>query len=207
VRLLARGVAVAVISVALAACGQAVGTFSPEGVCLADGRAAETYPELEALVPRDIGGKPTTVDSGRNCTDKALGSLATHEIHDVRFAGATLDEGGGNGTVVAVFEAGPGQPGLTAEEISEFYTSGAVSSSKTGNTITTNPTMGAAGVVFRLDTLNDLSQQTVVVLPGADQVRVAIVATSVGPAASKAEHDSRVEAAVAAAAGIPAPQG
>jgi hypothetical protein len=197
----------AVLAATLGSCGQAAGTFAPDGACVADGRAAAAYPDLEALVPRDIGGKATTVDSGRNCSDKALGTLVAHDIREVRYAGATLDEGGGDGTVVAIFEAGPGQPSLTAEEIAEFYTSGAVGSSKTGNTITTRPTMGDAGVVFRLDTLNDLSQQTVVVLPGETQVRVVIVATSVGPDASKAAHDARVEAAVAAAAGIPAPQG
>jgi hypothetical protein len=197
----------AAFAATLAACGQAASTFSPDGACVADGRAAAAYPDLEALVPRDIGGKATTVDSGRNCSDKALGALVGHDIHEVRFAGATLDEGGGDGTVVATFEAGPGQPGLTADEIAEFYTSGAVGSSKTDNTTTTHPSMGDAGVVFRLDTLNDLSQQTVVVLPGETQVRVVIVATAVGPDASKAEHDSRVEAAVAAAASMPAPQG
>lgn len=188
------------LAVIAAGCGEAGGTFSPAGPCVADGRTTGAYPELEALVPREIDGKTATVDSGRNCTDKALGTLTSHGVHEVRFAGATVDEGQGDGTVVAIFEAAEGQPPLMADWIDELYLSGALQSGKTGNTTTTHPTMGDAGTVFRLDTLNDLSQQTVVVLPGSGRVRVAIVATAVGPDASKAEHDRRVEAAVAAAA-------
>jgi hypothetical protein len=197
--------ALALLVAALAGCGQTAGTFSPQGGCLADGRAAGAYPALEALVPKAIGDKPTAVDSGRNCSDAALGTLVSHGEHELQFAGATLDEGSGNGSVIAVFQAATGQPRLTAAWMEEFYTSGAVSSGKTDNTTTTRPTMGAAGKVFRLETLNDLSQQTVVVLPGDGQVRVAIVATAVGPDASKAEHDKRVEAAVASEADIGAP--
>jgi hypothetical protein len=202
---LIRGLGVAVVAAALVACGQAAGTFSPLGACAVDGRAAGAYPQLEALVPHQIGGRPATVDSGRNCSDAALGTLTSDGVHEVRFAGATVDEGQGNGTVVAVFEAAEGQPALTADWIDQFYLAGALQSGKTDNTTTTHPTMGDAGVVFRLDTLNDLSQQTVVVLPDTVRVRVVIVATAVGPDASKAAHDKRVETAVAAAAAMPVP--
>lgn len=195
-----RVLALAIASAVLAGCGQAAGSFSPSGPCTVDGRAAGAYPDLEALVPHEIGGRPATVDSGRNCSDKALGTLTSHQVHEVRFAGATLDEGHGNGTVVAVFEAAPGQPALAADWIDELYLAGALQSGKTDNTTTSHPTMADAGVVYRLDTLNDLSQQTVVVLPDPTQVRVVIVATAVGPDASRAEHDKRVETAVAAAA-------
>ena len=203
VRSLARVLALAVFAASVLGCGDAAGTFSPSGACTVDGRAAGAYPELEALVPKAIEDKAATVDSGRNCSDKALGTLTSHQLHELRFAGATVDEGEGNGDVVAVFEAAPGQPPLTAIWIEELYQAGALASSKTGNTVTSHPSMGAAGVVYRLDTLNDLSQQTVVVLPIDGRVRVAIVATAVGPDASKPEHDRRVEAAVAAAAAIP----
>ena len=196
---------VAIIAATLAGCGQAAGTFSPQGPCLADGRAAGAYPDLEALLPRVIGDRSSTIDSGRNCSDSALGTLVTHGVHDVEFAGATLDEGAGNGTVVALFKAGPDQPRLQSAWMQEFYTAGAVKGSKTDNTRTSHPVMDGAGEVFRLDTLNDLSQQTVVVLDGSDLIRIVIVATAVGPDASKAEHDKRVEAAVAAAAAIVEP--
>ncbi len=202
---LARVLTTVLILVALPGCGQAAGTFSPVGACTLDGRAAGAYPELEALVPHEVGGKPATVDSGRNCSVQALGTLTSADVHEVHFAGATVDEGQGNGTVVAVFEAADGEPPLMADWIDQFYLAGALQSGKTDNTTTTHPTMGAAGVVFRLDTLNDLSQQTVVVLPDAGRVRVVIVATAVGPDASKAEHDRRVETAVAAAAAMTLP--
>lgn len=197
---LATALAPVLVVAMLASCGQAASSFSPDGPCSVDGRAAGAYPALEALVPREIDGRAATVDSGRNCSDKALGTLTSHQVHELRFAGATVDEGQGNGTVVAALEAAPGQPSLSGDWVDELYLSGAVQSGKTDNTTTTHPTMGSAGTVFRLDTLNDLSQQTVVVLPGSGQVRVVIVATAVGPAASRAEHDRRVDVAVAAAA-------
>jgi hypothetical protein len=65
--------------------------------------------------------------------------------------------------------------------------------------------MPGAGTVFRLETLNNLSLQTVVVWPDGADVWVVIVATTVDPNASRAAHDQRVEAAVAAAAAMPAP--
>jgi hypothetical protein len=202
-----KAVAVALLVAAVAACGQSASSFSPTGPCTVDGRAAASYLELEALVPRDIAGEPAdTIDSGRNCSDRALGTLRTRGITEVRFAGATWDQGDGDGTVVAVFETPAGQPPLEASWIEEFYQAGAVTSSKTDNTRVTRPSIGAAGTVYRLDTLNDLSQQTVVVLPGTPQVRVVIVATRVDPNASRADHDARVEAAVAAAVS-PGPDG
>ena len=65
--------------------------------------------------------------------------------------------------------------------------------------------MPGAGLVFRLETLNNLSLQTVVVWPDGPDVWVVIVATTVDPSASRAAHDQRVEAAVADAAAMPAP--
>lgn len=202
----ARGVAPLLLALTLLGCGDAAGTFSPTGPCTVDGRAPGAYPDLEVLLPREIGGKAATVDSGRNCSVKALGTLTSGDVHEVRFAGATVDEGQGNGTVVAVFQSAEGQPRLLSDWIAQFYLAGALQSGKTDNTSTSHPTMGAAGVVFRLDTLNDLSQQTVVVLPDVGHVRVVIVATAVGPDASKADHDQRVETAVAAAAAIALPR-
>ena len=134
--------AVVLAAAVLVGCGPAAGTFSPAGACVTDGRGAGAYPDLEALVPQAIGGKAATVDSGRNCSDKALGTLTSHEVHEVRFAGATVDEGQGNGTVVAIFEAADGQPSLSSDWIDEFYLAGALQSGKTDNTTTTHPTMG-----------------------------------------------------------------
>jgi hypothetical protein len=59
--------------------------------------------------------------------------------------------------------------------------------------------MDPVGQVFRLDALNDLSQQTVVTWNESGLVHVVIVVTEVGPTASLADHDARVAAAVAIA--------
>ena len=61
--------------------------------------------------------------------------------------------------------------------------------------------MLGAGQVFRIDALNDLSLQTVVVWQGGAQFHVVIVATTVDPSASRAVHDERVAIAVDVAAG------
>jgi len=190
--------AIAVAAIALAACGAAGPSFSTSGPCLADGRAPGAYPDLEAEVPRTISGRPaTSVDSGRNCSATALGSLTGHGITELHFAGATWDEGQGNGVSIAVL-AQPVGP-LPIAWVEEFYTNGAEASSHTANIETSRPTYAGAGVVYRLDTLNDLSYQSIVVWPDGDLARVVIVATQVGPTASKSVHDDRVSEAVGAA--------
>ncbi|HYL40141.1 MAG TPA: hypothetical protein VET90_02425, partial [Candidatus Binatus sp.] len=124
--------------------------------------------------------------------------LAGHGVHEVRFAGATWDESGGNGVSIAVLSL-PDQP-LPIAWAEEFYALGAQNGSHTGNIETSRPTYAGAGPVFRLDTLNDLSFQTVVVWPDGQLARVVIVATQVGPGASRSVHDARVAEAIGAAA-------
>ena len=194
----------------LAACGSGGASFDPNGQCTADGRAPGAYPELEQRLPPALGGigpangtggatadvPPTTVDSGRNCSEKALATLWSHGVRELRFAGATWDLGNGDGEVSAFFETPSGQPALVAAWMEEFYESGARASSKTENIETSRPTIGPAGEVFRLDTLNDLSYQTVVVWPATGGVRVVIVATRVAPGADKQAHETSVQIAV-----------
>lgn len=168
-------------------------------MCLVDGRAPGAYPELEALVPTSLGGKsPTTIDSGRNCSDKALGSLAAHGVHELRFAGATWDAGGGAGTSIAIL--GLPTDSLAVAWVEEFYESGARTASKTDNVATSRPLFPGIGATFRVDALNDLSYQSIVVWPEGPRVRVAIVASPVSPSASMADHDAQVAAAMATAA-------
>ena len=196
---------------ALAAIGcQPSASFQPEGECVADGRAAGTYPDLEAKLPPALGGigpangtgsatedlAPTTVDSGRSCTEKSLATLWGHGVRDLRFAGATWDDGDGGGTVSAFFTTPSGQPRLEPAWMEEFYETGAKSSTKTENIEIDRPSYEAAGEVFRLTTLNDLSLQTLVVWPAPDGVRVVIVATRVSPDASRSDHDALVAIAV-----------
>jgi hypothetical protein len=171
-----------------------------------DVKAAGTYPELEALLPHALAGKaPDLVDSGENCSAGALGTYASHGVSQVRFAGATWQGSNGDGAVIAVMARPAGQPSLSVAWVEEFYTAGAQNATHTENITTTRPAMPGAGIVFRLETLNNLSLQTVVVWPDGADVWVVIVATTVDPNASRALHDQRVEAAVAAAAAMPAP--
>ncbi|MBI3751495.1 MAG: hypothetical protein HY263_07555 [Chloroflexi bacterium] len=180
-------------------CGLAGPSFSTDGPCVVDGRAPGAYPALEAQIPRTIAGRAaTSVDSGRNCTDKALGWFSSnHDVHELHFAGATWDEGNGSGVSIAVL-ALPDKP-LPVTWAEEFYQAGAIAGKHTGNIETSHPTYPGAGTVYRLDTLNDLSFQTVVVWPDGPLARVVIVATQVGPTASKTVHDGRVAEAVGAA--------
>ncbi len=192
VRLSALGLALAVN-----ACGGAGATFDPTGPCLVDGRAAGAYPDLEARLPAELqASAPTTIDSGRNCSETALGSLVAHDLASVRFAGATWDLGGGTGVSSVIFEA-PGET-LPAAWIAEFYDIGARTAKRTGNIETSRPTVAGAGETWRLDVLNDLSLQTIVTWQDGDVVRAVLVASAVGPGASRAEHDDLVDEAVAA---------
>ena len=204
---LARGIALVVV-VALAAAGRRAEEAGNAGssACPADVRAPRVFPDLEALLPLGmIERSPDSVDSGANCTLTSLGSYSSHGITELRFAGATWDYGGGDATVVAIL-ASPG-PALEAGWVEEFYTIGAVNGRHIDEVTTTRPAMAGAGNVFRLEVINDLSLQTVVIWPAGQYVRVVIVATNVAPNASRDEHNRRVETAVEVAAAVPVPEG
>ena len=196
------GLAVALCALAC----QPAASFQPEGACVADGRAPGTYPDLEARLPHRLGdAAPTAVDSGRSCTAAALSTYAHHGLGDVRYAGATWTEGAQDGTVIAVFVAGPGQPQLDQTWVQEFYETGARASTKTENIEIQHPTYDRAGTVYQLNTLNDLSFQSVVVWPGDGVIHVVIVATQLQPGGqTRADHDGAVRIAVLWAAGGPA---
>ena len=195
------------VAVLVAACGGVTGSPAPSGVCSGDVKAPGTYPDLEALLPRGmIERSPDTVDSGRNCTPTSLGTYTAHGLTELRFAGATWQYGNGNGTVVAILrrpliDAAP----LDVAWVEEFYTAGALAAKHTEDIKTSRPTMPGAGQVLRLEALNDLSLQTIVIWSAAPYVRVVIVATTVEPSASRAEHDQRVQTAVEVAAAVPIP--
>jgi hypothetical protein len=191
------------VVVALCAACQASGSasFQPEGECVADGRAAGLYPDLEARLPATLSDlRPSKVDSGRSCSGERLSTLKGHGVTDLRYAGATWDLGKGQSVVAAVFTTPPTEPRLDASWMDEFYESGAQASTKTENIQVTHPTYGGAGAVYRLDTLNELSFQSVVVWPGPDLVHVVIVATQLQPGGlTRADHDAEVGLAVLAA--------
>ena len=184
-----------------AACGGSVASFSPTGTCGADGKVPGAYPALEARLPKDFSGQPpTTVDSGRHCSTEALGSLITHHAAGIEFAGATWDLGGGTGVTSALFSL-PGAD-LPADWIAEFYEIGARTAKRTGNITTSRPVFDGTGATWRLDTLNDLSLQSVVTWQEGAIVRVVLVATTVSPSASRSAHDDLVTKAVVATVAV-----
>ena len=199
-------VSLAFTAVATAACSTPIASSDPSGPCGADGRAPALYPELEALLPRVLDRvAPTTVDSGRSCSPAALGSYAAHGIAAVHYAGATWSEDPQNATVIAVFRTPASQPTLDQTWVQEFYEAGARASTKTENITISGPQLGDGGRYWRLETLNDLSLQTVAVWGGdAGLVHVVIVATEVEPGASRAAHNERVDRAIQAVLDGPA---
>jgi len=147
-------------------------SFDPSGACTTDGKAPGAYPDLEALVPTMYEGvAPTTLDSGRHCTPENLGTLLTRGITEVRFAGGTWDFGGNRAAALVVFRA----PGLTADEIAQFYDSSASHADRTQVTGRSNPTL-AGRLGHRLDTTTGDRTQTVVVwqATAADTVNVVL---------------------------------
>jgi hypothetical protein len=201
---LALALCAAILVTACGAPSVATGALGPCGVDKADATSIGGFPELEALVPSSLhDAAPNVVNSGRSCSDKALGSLTSHGIHELRYAGATWNQGRSDATVVAVLATPPDQPLIQQTWVEEFYTAGAVAATKTDNVTTTRPTIEPVGQVFRLDALNDLSLQTIVTWNDGGLVHVVIVASEVSPTASRAEHDQRVLDAVAIATVAP----
>lgn len=80
---------------------------------------------------------------------------------------------------------------------------GARNGRKTSNVEVSRPTVGGIGPVFRVDALNDLSLQTVVVWEGTGEANVVLVATPVGPTAVRADHDALVDRAIETAVSSP----
>jgi hypothetical protein len=188
----------------LASCGANSASFDPSGQCSVDGRAAGAYPYLEDLLPADLAGTPpTAVDSGRSCTASSLSTYASHGITELRYAGAIWDEGGGDATAIAAVSTPSTQPQLQQAWVEEFYLAGARASTKTENIQVARPTLDGIEV-DRIETLNDLSLQTLLVWSAGGPVRVVIVATQVEPGASRAAHDSRVLLALQASRRPPA---
>lgn len=186
--------AVFLVMLVVAACSSA--KFDPSGPCTADGRAAGAYPELEALVPRSLDGRPPdTVDSGRNCSATALSTFAGHGVKELKFAGSTWSSGPDAGTSIAVFSA----PKLQADWVHEFFLTGAENASTTETVDESKPAVNGHPA-FRIDALNGESYQTVIDWQDADRVRVVLVASFIRDV-SKEQHELHVQAALDAAGG------
>ena len=182
----------AAVAIALTGCGGSGpgASFDVAAGCPSEGRAAGAYPDLEARVPASYEGRgPNQLDSGRHCDPAALGSLAAAGFDEVRFAGGTWDLGGYRAAALVVFEA----PGLTADQVAEFYATSARAANRTR--ITGESTLDVAGRPgHRLDSTTGDRTQTVVTWPSADDGVVNVVLTNDLP-------DPKIQAAVDAFAG------
>ncbi len=89
-----------------AAPGAPPASFDPTGACTADGSAPGAYPELEARIPKTFhDAAPGSLDSGRNCSPEAMGSLTAAGIEELRFGGGTWSFGAERTAAMAVFTA------------------------------------------------------------------------------------------------------
>jgi hypothetical protein len=179
------------IALAVTGCaGQAATSFDPTGPCTSDGQRPGAYPELEARIPATLlGQKPVTLDSGRHCTTEALGSLATAGIKEIRFAGGTWSFGAERSAALAIFTA----PGLTTDEMAEFYLASASAAART-NLLAGSAVTLAGRPGHRLDTETGDRTQTVEVWPAAVPDTINVVITNDLP-------DARIADAVDAFAG------
>lgn len=183
-----RIVVLAALLVLLAGCtGATTASFDPSGPCSGDGSAPGAYPELEALVPPSFEERaPDRLDSGRNCTDENLGTLADQGIEEVRFAGGTWEFGSDIAAVLAVFTA----DGLTVDAMADWWESTARDSPRTQILRATNVEMEGREV-RRLDTKTGERLQSVMVWEGVKPGHVNVALTHNLP-------DPKIEAAVAA---------
>lgn len=151
------------------------------------------YPDLEAMLPTRFRDRaPDQVDSGRNCSDAALGSLKRHGVTELRFAGATWAIGPHGGVTFALLES----PNLDPAWVEEFYKVGA-EAGKNVQSVTASATDWGAGVTGqRIDVLNGESYQTIVSWPKGSRVAVVLVASFIREIQTKAAHDAIVDEAL-----------
>lgn len=177
------------IAAIVAGCGAA---FDAAGPCPPDGRAPGAYPELEALVPAELEGRPPDrLDSGRNCTEGALGTLASHGVSELRFGGGIWPRSGSSGVTFAVLEA----DGLRPDWVAEFYEAGARAGRNVEELTASRDAAGG-----RIDVLNRESYQTVIVRStgSPDRVSVLLVASFIREIQTREAHEALVEEALAA---------
>jgi hypothetical protein len=189
------GTLFALLAVAAVAAACAAPSFDASAPCTSDQRVVGAYPALEALVPREFRDRgPDLVDSGRTCTDAALGTLKAHDVRELRFAGATWVLGSSSGVSFAILEADE----LRADWVAAFYEAGA-RAARNSLSVDASVTDIDAQPASRIDTLNGESYQTVIVTPDGQRVRVVIVASFVREIQTKEAHEAVVTEAIAAA--------
>lgn len=192
--------AVAIVLVAILA-GCSGQPFDPTGACTTDGSTPGAYPELEASVPTTFRGTPPNgLDSGRACTAAGLGTLASHGVEELRFAGATWEVGSDSGVSLAVF-TDPDGPALEPGWMAEFYETGARAGRKVDSVTAADYAVTDAISGRRIDVLNGESYQTIIVWERNGRIAVALVANAIRRVETKDPHELDVRAAIDAFGG------
>jgi hypothetical protein len=165
------GIVVVVVVVVAAGAGLLLRGGAASPGCT-DQKRAGLVPELERRVPATFDGRAADqLDSSITCSAEGLGSLAGHGIGSVDSAGGLWDLGPSTGITLAVFRL-PGADG--AEQIAEFYETGALQARKVSGLTTTRPTVaGRPGT--RLDYADASFPGTIVVWPAAEPGLVNVV--------------------------------
>jgi hypothetical protein len=152
--------------------------------------AAGFYPDLEAMLPTHVGGRGVTnLRSGRYCSAKTLGLLATKTgISELRFAGEALPDptNANAGLALIVYHA----PGLTLDALADAQAAGAGTSQGVG-AVTANRATIAGRSGIRIDATVQSGQEMLFFWPAA-QAGTFDAVTAIG------ETDAQVAEAVAA---------
>jgi hypothetical protein len=188
----------ALLLVGLAGCGA---TFDPNSPCTTDGTAHNAYPDLEGVVPTAFkGAPPSDLDSGRACTAAGLGTLASHGVDELRFAGGTWEQGSDGGVSLAIL-TDPTGPALQPAWVAEFYEAGARLAPKVDSLEKSEYPVVNGVTARRIDVLNGESFQSIVVWERNGRIEVALVANSIRQIQTREAHDLIVRAAVDAFTG------
>jgi hypothetical protein len=142
----------------LAACAAPATTLDPGAPCggREELRSAGLEPDLEALLPTDLGGRaPDARSSGRYCSRAQLGSLRETGLRELRFAGATWADARG-GRSLTIYQA----PGLTLDGLADAFAGGAGSARRVTNVRAAESSIGGRRAI-RIDAQADERRQVV----------------------------------------------
>lgn len=189
--------AVIVAAALLAGCSPARQAAASGGCSEADERpAAGIYPDLEALLPAQLGGQLLEGRvSGRYCTPRSLGSLLGAGVGELRFAAAQLRGEGRRGAALVVYRA----PGLTLDKLADSFAAGAGSARRVTGVQAAATTVAGRGAV-RVDARSEDQAQSVVLWPTTlpETFKVVIAA---------GQDDAAVRREVDAFVAVPEPSG
>ena len=184
-------VALALATLAVTGCAITGSTPTPDAAAPCAGadeqRAPGFDPELEALIPATIEGvAPSSLDSGRYCSPKALGLLAEAGVGEVRFAGATWPGDDASGLAVVIYRA----PGLTLDAMADAFARGA-DDARSVNQVHAQAVEVAGRPAVRIDAAMRDDQQTVYLWPNVEPETINAV---IGSGVDQARLDAALEA-------------